>query len=484
MSEGKLPKGWRRGAIPDLISKEGVFSDGDWVESKDQDPDGDVRLIQLADIGDGTFKDKSQRFLTSEKASQLRCTFLKEGDILLARMPDPLGRACIFPFSGKYVTVVDVAIIRPSCNPKWLMYWINTPQIRGEIFKNASGSTRLRISRKNLSSIKFPIPSIPEQQRIVARLDALFGRLDVLKVKLDRIPELLKNFRQQVLTQAVTGDLTKEWREGKDLGEWEQNLKTFLKEREIDFANSLKIKNNKIRKPEYLNYPITDLKKSNVKGWFKGPIGLICDSIVPGRDKPKSFSGEIPWVTMPILKHQFINKKDAELFLSEEEIQSAKAKVIPEGSVIMSIVGRFGIGSILKCDAVINQQLHAFLPCPILSPKFLLFQVLTSEKYLSDISTSTTVAYINKKNANSLPVSIPPIEEQEEIVKRVDALFYLADKIESQYQSLKAKIDQLPQAILAKAFRGELVGEEVKKYVREVGELGMVAEGIELYKSK
>lgn len=353
--------------------------------------------------------------------------------------------------------------------------------LSNKIQESGKGVAQNNINLTILKETLISLPPLHEQQRIVARLDAIFGHLDVLREKLDRIPELLINFRQQVLTQAVTGKLTREWREGKDLGEWEENLKTFLNEREIEFINSLKINNNKIRKPEYLNYPITDLKKANVKGWLKAPIGLICDSIVPGRDKPKSFSGEIPWVTMPILKHQFINKNDAELFLSEEEIQSAKAKVIPEGSVIMSIVGRFGIGSILKCDAVINQQLHAFLPSPILTPKFLLFQVLTSEKYLSDISTSTTVAYINKKNANSLPVDIPPIEEQKEIVNRVDALFELADKIESQYQSLKAKIDQMPQAVLAKAFRGELVGQDVKEYLREVEELGMVAEGVKSF---
>ena len=62
-----------------------VFVDGDWVESKDQDPDGDVRLIQLADVGDGVYVDKSSRFLTAAKARALKCTFLKEGDVLVAR---------------------------------------------------------------------------------------------------------------------------------------------------------------------------------------------------------------------------------------------------------------------------------------------------------------------------------------------------------------------------------------------------------------
>lgn len=67
----QLPKGWAWATIPQLSGKAGVFIDGDWVESKDQDPDGDVRLIQLADVGDGIFRDKSDRFMTKEKADAL-----------------------------------------------------------------------------------------------------------------------------------------------------------------------------------------------------------------------------------------------------------------------------------------------------------------------------------------------------------------------------------------------------------------------------
>ena len=90
------------------------MSDGDWVESKDQDPAGDVRLIQLADVGDGYFINKSNRFMNLETSKKLNCTYLKKGDILIARMPDPLGRCCIFPFdeNEKFVTVVDIAILR------------------------------------------------------------------------------------------------------------------------------------------------------------------------------------------------------------------------------------------------------------------------------------------------------------------------------------------------------------------------------------
>ena len=98
MSE--LPQGWATAVLSDLIARDGVFSDGDWVESKDQDPHGSIRLLQLADIGDGGFLDKSNRFINEQKFDQLRCTELLEGDVLIARMPDPLGRACLAPDFG------------------------------------------------------------------------------------------------------------------------------------------------------------------------------------------------------------------------------------------------------------------------------------------------------------------------------------------------------------------------------------------------
>lgn len=72
----QLPTGWRFETIPQLVDDTGLFVDGDWIETKDQNPDGDVRLIQLADIGDGEFRDRSHRFLTSARARELGCTFL------------------------------------------------------------------------------------------------------------------------------------------------------------------------------------------------------------------------------------------------------------------------------------------------------------------------------------------------------------------------------------------------------------------------
>jgi hypothetical protein len=81
-------------SLRDILGRSTLFTDGDWVESKDQDPSGSIRLIQLADIGEGVFRNRSSRFLNEETATRLQCTYLVPGDVLVARMADPLGRAC------------------------------------------------------------------------------------------------------------------------------------------------------------------------------------------------------------------------------------------------------------------------------------------------------------------------------------------------------------------------------------------------------
>jgi type I restriction enzyme S subunit len=194
-----------------------VFSDGDWVESKDQDPDGDVRLIQLADVGDGEYRNKSRRFLTRLKATELCCTFLQAGDILVARMPEPLGRAGVFPGDSRpSITAVDVCIIRPrpgTVSTSWLLYAINSPQIREAISQYEMGTTRKRISRSNLARIAFPVPPLAEQMRIAAAVEALLARVNAARQRLAKVPAILKRFRQSVLAAACFGRLTTDWRE-------------------------------------------------------------------------------------------------------------------------------------------------------------------------------------------------------------------------------------------------------------------------------
>jgi len=107
----ELPTGWEWVRLENISPM--PIIDGDWIESKDQDVEGEIRLIQLADVGVGEFKDKSDRFINLDTFNRLNCTQLQTGDILIARLPNPIGRACVFPdLNQMAITVVDIAILR------------------------------------------------------------------------------------------------------------------------------------------------------------------------------------------------------------------------------------------------------------------------------------------------------------------------------------------------------------------------------------
>lgn len=206
----ELKSHYLHGTIP-LAFSSGAdnFFDGDWVESKDQDPDGDIRLLQLADIGDGTFLDKSNRRINQEAFERLRCREVQEGDILIARMPHPLGRACILPTGlGRTITVVDVAVLRPDPNrviPKYLVYVLNSISFRAQLDSLQSGSTRQRISRSRLGQQRIPMPPVALQRAAVSHLDEVTGRINAMLAKIDELKALLVERRAALITDVITG---------------------------------------------------------------------------------------------------------------------------------------------------------------------------------------------------------------------------------------------------------------------------------------
>lgn len=198
------------------IVADGLISDGDWIESKDQDPDGSVRLIQLADIGDGRYLNKSKRFLTKETASRLKCTSLRQGDIIVARMPDPIGRACIYPGDAKEaITVVDVCILRvdeKAADARWLMSAINADFTRRAIERAAGGTTRTRISRGSLEKLLLPCPPLPKQQKIATILTAVDDKLDVIARQIEATQTLKQGLMQTLFSRGVgTQDADGRW---------------------------------------------------------------------------------------------------------------------------------------------------------------------------------------------------------------------------------------------------------------------------------
>jgi hypothetical protein len=195
----------------DALGSDGLFTDGDWVESKDQDPNGQIRLTQLADVGEGKFRDRSDRWLNEEQAARLNVTPLQPNDLLIARMPDPMARSCLVPEDiGRAVTVVDVAILRilrPDFDPRYAMWAINSAKFRAMALSVSSGTTRLRISRKNLGTLEIPAPPLDVQRVIVSDVERYLSVVDAMERSCTRNAVGAAALRRSILHAAFSGRL-------------------------------------------------------------------------------------------------------------------------------------------------------------------------------------------------------------------------------------------------------------------------------------
>lgn len=186
------------------------FGDGDWIESKDQSESG-IRLVQTGNIGNGVFKDRidKARWISEETFTRLRCTEIVEGDVLISRLPEPVGRACIIPsLEHKAITAVDCSIVRfdeSKMNPQFFIYYSQSSKYAEEIRPLTSGSTRERISREKLGSVGVPSISLDEQNAIVEKLENLYGEIQSLEKRLEQQGARISEFRGSVLTRTFSG---------------------------------------------------------------------------------------------------------------------------------------------------------------------------------------------------------------------------------------------------------------------------------------
>ncbi|MEO8150658.1 MAG: restriction endonuclease subunit S [Bacteroidia bacterium] len=473
----ELPQGWAKATIAEMISANGVFVDGDWIESKDQDPNGEVRLIQLADIGDGSFRDKSSRFLTLKRANEIGCTFLVEGDILVARMPDPIGRACLFPLKGesKFVTAVDVAIIRTgedSINNKLLNYFINSPLIRNKIEALQSGTTRKRISRGNLSLIEFPVPPINEQNRIVLKLDELLSELEKGKEQLQVSSEQLKVYKQSILKHAFEGKLTEEWRSKqkklKTPDDLVNEIRAYRKERYEKQLTEYKTGIRK-EKPKEQRGIIT-LSNGDIRGlpllpegwtWVKvSSLGEIETGTTPSKVKPEYYGDKYPFYKPTELNEGF-NVRNAKEYLTESGIR--QARLLPVNSILVTSIGAtIGKTGIIRVAGASNQQINAIIPHEIFNPNFIYFQSIGQffQDQIISNAVATTLPILNKSKFESLVFAICSIEEQELIVIDMELKFSNSDKMEETINQNILHSENLRQGLLQKAFQGKLVEQD------------------------
>jgi type I restriction enzyme S subunit len=410
--ENQLPNNWVECSLGDILKLKNGFA----FKSKNYLSEG-IPVIRISEIkGQRIFIDKA---VFVKKSDEYESYIVDNGDILIAMSGATTGKYGIYESGQKAYQNQRVGNLKLYSNEliskRFVYYLIGS--LKEEIEEKAYGGAQPNISSKLIENTKFTLPPLKEQQRIAQKLDALFVRLDTIKKRLDTIPDLLKNFRQAVLNQAVTGKLTEEWRKGKKFHAWE----------ETTIGNIFDVKTG------------ATPKRGN-ESYYK--------------------NGTVPWLKSGQVKNEFIY--EAEEFITEKALDDTNAKIFPIDTLLVAMYGegktRGQVGW-MKIEAASNQAIAALVNEELSETTryYVYYYCLSQYNEIRAQAEGGNQPNLNLSKIKNWEISIPSEKEQSEIVKRLDNLFSKADQTQQHYEVLNKYIENLPQSILQKAFKGELV---------------------------
>lgn len=203
---GEIPEDWDVQTVYELAEgQKSLFDDGDWIEAE-YITDKGVRLIQTGNIGVGRYQEKeNKKYISESSFIKLKCKELKQGDLLICRLAEPAGRACIFPDIGeeKIITSVDVTIFRPpveTVNREYLLHYFSTNEWFSSVLEQVGGTTHKRISRGALGRIRVPMPKLAEQTAIATILSDMDNEIQTLEQRLAKTSQIKQGMMQELLT--------------------------------------------------------------------------------------------------------------------------------------------------------------------------------------------------------------------------------------------------------------------------------------------
>jgi type I restriction enzyme, S subunit len=324
---------------------------------------------------------------------------VRPGDVLLSRIVPHIRRAWVVANErGRRIIASGEWIVFRSnrVHPDYLRHVLVGDPFHAQFMNTVAGvgGSLLRARPEHVAKIKIPLPSLAEQRRIAAVLDWA----EALRTKRRAV---LARFG--VLTQSVFLDLVG------DPG-------------------------------------------TNPKCWSSVAVGNVAGIIVPTRDKPKRFVGDIPWVTLPDLHGLFVSKSQSALTI--QDASEVGNRLIPANSVLLSCAGTLGRVAVTTTAVYANQQFYGLIPqTDIIDVIFLAFcLLLKGEAFFARLGGSFTIGFFSKQKALEIQIPLPPLSLQREFSRRITAV----EKLKSAHCASLATLDTMFSCLQHQAFRGEL----------------------------
>ncbi len=427
MSE--LPTGWAETSIGDVTAYVSRGKSPKYAETSR------LPVINQKAIRWFGIQDENLKFIHEDQFDQWTPErFIQTGDVLWnSTGTGTIGRACLVrPEHLHPPKVVDshVTIVRPSAaiDPRFLFAWIRGPEVQSGLEELASGSTnQIELNRSTVIATRVPLAPLPEQKRIADKLDAVLARVDACRGRLDRVPAILKRFRQSVLAAATSGELTREWREGAG-AEWdEKSIEELCGVERYAMAIG----------PFGSNLKVADYRSEGVPLVFVREI------------RARTFGG-------PATK-----------YVSPEKAVELKAHSVRPGDLLITKMGDPpGDTAIYPLDrppAIMTADVVCLRVDPHIADSQFVGHAIESplgRERMGEITAGVAQQKISLERLRTMRLPTPPVREQVEIARRVGELFELADQLERRAIAGRGCVDKLTPSLLAKAFRGELVPQD------------------------
>ena len=388
----ELPEGWAATTLGEICSKPQYG----WTCRAAKE--GKIKYVRTTDISDGGVIDWASVPYCEEAPADVAKYRVTENDILVSRAGS-VGvsfRIVDVPCDAVFASYLIRFKPLDGIPPKYVEFFLNSDSYWRSISEFSAGIAVPNVNASKLASLVMPLAPLAEQRRIVAKLEKLLGQVDACQQRLEKLPTLLKRFRQSVLAAACSGRLTADWREEHDLDdEWPaEPLNEFFEMRNGKSLVATKRQEGKI--PVYGGNGLMGTHNAaNAEGLVIviGRVGAQCGNV-------HYVTGKV-WVTDNAISLQ------------------AKKELVP-----------------------------AF------------YAYFLRSLNLNTMSAGTGQPYVSQEILGPIETPVVSLAEQQEIVRRVESLFALADQLELRLAQARGQVDKLTPSLLARAFAGQLVPQD------------------------
>ncbi|MCL2250249.1 MAG: restriction endonuclease subunit S, partial [Oscillospiraceae bacterium] len=380
-------------------------------------PSGETfRYIDIDAIDNDNQVVTAPKELLTKDAPSRASREVREGDTLFSMVRPYLRNIAYVDFGlADCIASTGFFVCRPvdGISSRYMYALMSSSYVVDGLNAFMKGDNSPSIRQENILAFAFPVPPLPEQNRIVARIESLFEKLDRAKELVQSALDSFETRKAAILHKAFTGELTAKWREEHGFG---------------------------------------------IESWEERPLGK-CGTLERGRSKhrprnaPELFGGCYPFI-------QTGDVAVSDMYITEHkqtlsEVGLNQSKLFPKGTLCITIAANIGDVAILSYDSCFPDSVVGFLPNESTDVKFIYFAMSVLQSRLDAEAPATAQKNINLKVLNEIMLCIPPLSEQQEIVRILDGLLE-KEKTVQELSSRIEKIDHMKKAILARAFRGEL----------------------------